>query len=101
MAIQMGGQKEIKLSTAFEYDKAEANIELDLLDGTISSLVSYKLNKEVSLQWLFGFNPLASKSQKNKKYIRNFGIGVKYETNAMEELMKEEEDLSEYEYKNL
>src|SRR5690349_19061321 len=97
MAAQMGGQKEMKLSTAFEYDKAEANIELDLLEGTISTLASYRVNKEISLQWLFGFNPLASKSQKNKKYIRNFGIGVKYENNLMEDLMKEEEDLSEYE----
>ena len=97
----MGGQKELKLSTTFEYQKAEASVELDILDGTISSLVSYRVNKEISLQCLFGFNPLAHKSQKNKKLIRNFGIGVKYEANAMEDLMKEEEDLSEYEYKNL
>jgi hypothetical protein len=97
MAAQMGGQREVKVSAAFEYDKSETNVEIDLLEGTISTLFSYRVNKEISLQGLFGFNPLASKSQKNKKYIRNFGIGVKYETNAMEDLMKEEEDLSEYE----
>jgi hypothetical protein len=101
MAVQMGGGSECKVSTSFEYQKAEANIELDILEGTISSLVSYRVNREISLQCLFGFNPMAHKSQKNKKVIRNFGIGVKYEMNSMEELMKEEEDLSEYEYKNL
>ena len=101
MAQDTPGANELKLSTSYEYEKFDNFFEVDLTDGTLSNLLSYKLNKEISLQFNIGFNPFAKWSVKNKKHFRNFGIGLKYDVNAMEDLMKEEDDLSEYEYNNL
>jgi hypothetical protein len=101
MAQQTPAAMELKLATAFEYKGYDASVDVDLTDGTLGGIVGYRLTKEIKVEACLSFNPLAKWSKKNTKFFRNFGFGVKYESNSMEDLMKEEEDLSEYEYDKL
>jgi hypothetical protein len=74
------------------------NFEVDWIGGNLGLFANRTLNKNIAVQFSFGVNAW---NKQNKKFLKNFGVGLKYETRGQEDLMDIEEDLSEYEYDKL
>ncbi len=62
----------------------------------------HNFHKNFGLQLNLELNPFAKWDKKNKKVLRSFGVGCKFESKMIQdELSSIEEDFSEFEYDKL